>query len=389
MFRLYDGDGLPVGNEQRASGEALRCASPSLAVTGNGGFALSWCQYVGDVNVDGLVYTNGWDVFYRSFNADGGPRHSSRRLNSYTYGDQLFPRTAALGNDLFTVWNSLAQDGFREGVFGRFSNTSGALGSEHQVNTTFIGPQFYPTVASDGDKRFLAAWSGFMGGVESFDVFAQRFAQANPLEAPSPPYVLALSQSRLSVTWARMDGYPVAVYLLYKDGAAEPLRIEDNRATISGLAAGTEHSFRLGYELTDGRTSPLSVAVSGRTWGEDGNFDGLPDDWQALYWGDNPANWPAAHEDSDGDGASDLSEFLAGTDPTDSESALTVRVERDDGGWRLEWSATPGAIYQVQSSEESGVWATAGQPRLAVEGTDSVAIEPSSGMRLYRVLRLR
>ena len=32
--------------------------------------------------------------------------------------------------------------------------------------------------------------------------------------------------------------------------------------------------------------------ASGKTWGYDFNDDGLPDDWETLYWGSNPANWP-------------------------------------------------------------------------------------------------
>jgi len=58
--------------------------------------------------------------------------------------------------------------------------------------------------------------------------------------------------------------------------------------------------------MRDGRRPPTSAAATVRTWGEDANFDGLPDDWQARYWGSDPSKWPGANEDSDGDGVSNL-----------------------------------------------------------------------------------
>jgi hypothetical protein len=85
--------------------------------------------------------------------------------------------------------------------------------------------------------------------------------------------------------------------------------------------------------------SPVSAAATGVTWGTDDNFDGLPDDWQARFWTANVAAWPAANADSDGDGVSNLQEFLAGTNPMDASSVLKLSLSSSTQGWRLNWNA--------------------------------------------------
>jgi hypothetical protein len=201
--------------------------------------------------------------------------------------------------------------------------------------------------------------------------------------------VTALSQSRLSVTWPALDGLSVDHYELVMNANASPIIITNNQYTALQLVPGSTHSFQLAYQLTDGRKSPLSDAVSGTTWGEDLNADGLPDDWQARYWGSDPANWPAPSADSDEDGISNQKEFLAGTIPTDAASVLRVDLASSDSGWQLVWDTQPGLVYQVQVSTNVNVWENLGQARLAVGLTDAIGVDGSRGVNYYRVVRLR
>lgn len=54
--------------------------------------------------------------------------------------------------------------------------------------------------------------------------------------------------------------------------------------------------------------------------------DGLSDDWQVQYFGqNNPAAAPAA--DPDGDGQSNRFEWIAGLIPTDPSSSFKLRIE--------------------------------------------------------------
>ena len=146
---------------------------------------------------------------------------------------------------------------------------------------------------------------------------------------------------------------------------------------------------KIAYKLADGRISPVSDAAMAQTWGWDDNFDGLPDDWQRQYWGPNPSDWPEANEDSDGDGASNRMEFLAGTDPTDPDSILRMRLVPGPFGLVLEWNAVPGSLYRVEASSDLHTWKDVVGPMLAPSSTMSVVIQPKDQLGYYRVTRIR
>jgi hypothetical protein len=193
----------------------------------------------------------------------------------------------------------------------------------------------------------------------------------------------------LSVTWPLLEGLPVTAYEVYLDNAAAPVLVTSNSWTAINLAPGSTHTVTLAYRLADGRVSPASDATSGTTWGSDENFDGLPDDWQALYFGANMAAWPAANVDSDGDGVSNVQEFLAGTDPKDAASVLKTSIGASPQGYRLSWNARPGFLYQVQMASDLGVWSNLGAPRLAGTNIDSIPITGPVAGAFYRILRIR
>ena len=158
---------------------------------------------------------------------------------------------------------------------------------------------------------------------------------------------------------------------------------------MSGLAPGKGYFFYLAYRFTDGSRSPLSLAAKANTWGSDANFDGLPDTWQQIYWGFNPVVWASPNADSDGDGASNLNEFLTGTNPLDANSVLRTRLRFTPAGGRLSWNTEPGFIYQVQKSTHFSAWTNYGSPRFAAGTTDSVAVDALDRAEFYRVIRVR
>ena len=98
---------------------------------------------------------------------------------------------------------------------------------------------------------------------------------------------------------------------------------------MTGLAPNTTHYFQVDYVLTDGRRSPFSPATTNTTYGTL-TWGGVPYDWMVRYFGSDVSRWPSAAADSDGDGASTLYEFLAGTDPW-YEVVLSPELERELG----------------------------------------------------------
>jgi len=392
MGRIYSDAGVAVTPEFRISTADIVCANPGVAKLASGGFTAVWSQKP--------AVTNGstWDVYARTLNADGSPAGDAFQVNELPYGEQYAPNISSLGNNQLVVWTSLGQDGSGEGVFGRLLFTGVPSGSEFQINSTVRSKQIHPVVASDGTSRLLACWSGFVNATNGFDLFAQRYAAGQPLPTPSAPFVAALRSSQISVTWPPLTGYPLSCYEVYMDGAVppSPTAVVTNGTgwVKSGLLASSTHTFRLGYLFTGGVRSQLSDVTSGTTWGEDidgrgGVPDGLPDDWQAMYWGRKSDFWPGANEDSDHDGLSNYREFLAGTDPTDANSVLKMWFSRDRFGRRLNWSTQPGFVYQVQVSVDLSSWSDFGGPRFAPGSADASPITGSAGAEYYRVLRVR
>ena len=110
-----------------------------------------------------------------------------------------------------------------------------------------------------------------------------------------------------------------------------------------------------------------------------------------TYFGPNVLTWPKPADDSDGDGASNAQEFLAGTVPTDPNSVLQTQIITTSQGTRLSWNCKPGSIYQVQASStlEAGSWVNFGVPRFAAGTTDSILANGNASAGYYRVIRLR
>jgi hypothetical protein len=388
--RIFGSGREPLQNEFLVNSSTNICANPVVNPLPGGGFMIGWSQR----DIGNLA--GGWDVEVRPFDSTGKAVGTAVKVNTHVNGNHYAPQIASVGENHLVVWTSSGQDGSQEGIFGRFVASDASMASpEFQVNSYSGGQQNYPTVASDGASQFLASWSSFIGGQTSVDIFAQRFAYA-PL-IPAPPFVSALSPSRLSVTWPNAGTNAVTGYELYVDDSAQPILATGNMSVLSALAPASKHTVKLAYRFSDGTRSPLSLVATGVTWGSDENFDGLPDDWQSRYWGNNSSKWPDPNADSDGDGASNLREFLAGTDPADPKSVLSTKILSTPQGSFLTWNTQPGFIYQVQSAnrlplekkDEAQNWADVGSPRFASGADDSMPVERAGNSVYYRVKLVR
>lgn len=383
--RIFNALGTPATEEFLINSGTNVCANPTVAASNDGGFAAAWTE----MDLDSI--SNRWDVFARPFSATaiGGV---TRRINTYTIGDQVGPKLSSLGSDYFVVWTSVGQDGYREGIYAQGLRGDGTpVGEELRVNTTTISQQISPAVAADGVSRFMAVWSGFVGGGNSLDLFAQRYVNTNqPLNAPGAPIVNVLDTARLALTWPAVSGFTISNYEVYADGAATATSVTTNTFwTMSGLTAGSTHSFRLAYVLGDGRRSPLSPSATATTYLYPFTHGGIPYDWMFQMWGSETGSWPAATVDSDGDGISNLQEFLQGTDPKNASSALRYRLRSTGQGVFLDWNTQPGLMYQVQfSASAGGLWIDFGGPRFAAGTNDSLYVGGSNS-GFYRIGRVR
>jgi hypothetical protein len=373
------------------------CARPAIATASDGSYMVTWCEY------DMADPANSWDIFARSFtNSTGGPVIP---VNSYTSGDQYNPRISVVGGDYFILWTSLGQDGSREGVYGQFVHENGALvGNEFLVNTTTLGQQMEPAVASDGIGQFLAVWTSFTFGPSGFDLFAQRYENAGAVLAPMgapfvwAPFVISngVYQPQLVVTWPPVQGLAVSNYLVFVDGADSPIStVAGNEWTMTaadGLTTNSTHSFATEYVTAQGFASPISPSASGTTW-SGLNWGGIPYEWMAEFFGGyyngtyHTNFWPAANSPVAPGGPTLLQVFITGGNPFNSSTWLQTSWTRTSSGMFLNWNTQPGMTYQVQMTTNFKTWSNYGSPRFEAGTNDSLFV--GSGGGYYRVQLLQ
>ncbi|MDB6029248.1 MAG: phosphohydrolase [Verrucomicrobiales bacterium] len=78
----------------------------------------------------------------------------------------------------------------------------------------------------------------------------------------------------------------------------------------------------------------------------DTNTNGLPDAWETTYGITDP------NADADGDGQSNLAEYLANTNPTNGTSVLKIigATHQESGLFDLTWASIGGTRYRIQST---------------------------------------
>lgn len=129
---------------------------------------------------------------------------------------------------------------------------------------------------------------------------------------------------------------------------------------------------------------------------EDRDGDHLPDVWETANGlnADDPAD---GELDEDGDGHTNLQEYLAGTDPHDANSCLrlTDLAEVASNGWKMTFPAVAGHTYAVEACDEpdSGIWyrlveVPSSPTNWSVNWIDWRG-PTSNGARLYRVVTPR
>jgi hypothetical protein len=393
--RLYQSNGAAAGGEFLVDTGSNPCANPRVAAASDGSFMVAWSGR-------DMTGANGWDVYARPFSSTG-TGGTTVRLNTYLYGSQYAPQLCAIGLDYLAVWTSLGQDGSREGVYGQFVHSDGSLvGGEFRVNTTTVSQQMQPVVASDGVNQFLAVWTSYTGGPNSFDLFAQRYINADAvLQAMPAPFVYApftlsnnVYQPQLQVSWAPLAGISVSNYEVYVDGAGTPLAATASNSwtmtAANGLTTNATHSFQLDYVKTDGARSPLSPAATGTTWSGQ-SWGGIPYEWMQANFGQATNSWPAPNQlpsNSLSGSPTLLQLFLSGGLPYDPTTWLQQTLTQTSQGLFLTWNTQPGATYQVQVTTNLTSWSSVGSPRFAAGTTDSIYVG-GSAVGYYRVTLLR
>ena len=174
----------------------------------------------------------------------------------------------------------------------------------------------------------------------------------------------------------------------------------------TNLAATTATFATVGvYELQcvadDGdltTTNALFVTVRAPGSGGDSDGNGLADTWEVHFFGQLNAPNGGPNDDPDGDGLSNLYEYLTGTDPLDLNSGFHLKITRESGQTVVRFTAyaagnslTPGQRhFTLQGGTSAGgdlVWndLPGFTDILGADQTVAVSVPAGKPMQLYRV----
>ena len=123
----------------------------------------------------------------------------------------------------------------------------------------------------------------------------------------------------------------------------------------------------------------------------DTDADGLPNWWEDQS-GLSKTNAADATLDLDGDGASNLNEFLSGTKPNDAASVFRITALQPEGGeLRVTWTTVGGKSYVVQTNGDVSNGFTDSSPLIPAPGAGESVTNfvdsngTTNGPRYYRV----
>jgi hypothetical protein len=139
---------------------------------------------------------------------------------------------------------------------------------------------------------------------------------------------------------------------------------------------------------SDSRPEKATNDVSNLITRVDTDGNGIPDDWEQLYFGSATGADPNA--DSDGDGANNYAEFVAGTNPLDPTNHLApLSVTFDGTTVTLMFRTVPLKRYQLEYTNDlaSATWTSLGNIVAAGSNVLTVTDVPGPGLtqRFYHL----
>ncbi|MBT3296338.1 MAG: SUMF1/EgtB/PvdO family nonheme iron enzyme [Verrucomicrobia bacterium] len=344
-----------------------------------------------------------YDVFFRFVNDFYTPfgLYESVGGNATTFAEGFYEPTdmAYIGGGTFDMGLYLGQGGhsvtlddfgldYREVTVGDFQEFIAATsGTMPTAPPWGWGDTDLPMVnVTWNDAAAFAAWAGKRLPTEAEFEYAmrdgaadQRYPWGDTISASDANYLGAgIGQPTVA------ESYPNSSHGLYDiAGNVNEWCYDWYEALLSGPvdnpmgpASGTHKTTRSGswvnrdrqlrcssriYREPAVRYIDLGFRCAGEAMAYGQEFGGpAPTWWVLAHFGlevGGPGGKFVAENDSDGDGMEDGAEFVAGTDPTDRDSLLSIArltPSADGTGFVIEWSSAAGKLYTLESCSRLG-----------------------------------
>ncbi len=147
--------------------------------------------------------------------------------------------------------------------------------------------------------------------------------------------------------------------------------------------AGGSYYDVISARYSDGTNASPYAMMRIISYNKDSYSEGIPDAWRRSYFGSaNPSVGTRHHagEDADGDGYSNLQEFLFGSNPTNPVSNLRIT---SFGPAALQWQAKGYEVYELRSSTDLLTWTRAVSPIVPTNANGSADFSSRAGSRQF------
>jgi len=270
-----------------------------------------------------------------SARAQATPVGMELQVNSYTTASQSGASVVPDGaGGAFVVWQSAdAQDGDRNGVFGRRVGSNGMpAGDEFQVNTTTYLSQSRPDAASDAAGNFIVVWESSLQDGDNSAVVGQRFDSSGAVAGTEFIINTATAGNQFNAHVGRADDGRFVVIWVDSGGLDGDGRgVFARRYDAGGAPSGGQ--FQVNTYTTSGQDYPDAAMAP------DGSF--------VVVW----TTGSGAEQDGDGQGIIGQrfdslgdpigGEFVANSYTTGNQLNASVTAT-PDGGFAITWDASGG-----------------------------------------------
>ncbi|KAJ3451454.1 insulin-like growth factor binding proteinn-terminal [Anaeramoeba flamelloides] len=214
--RTIDSTGNPLSDETQLNIETSDIQELPIVVTiGNGYISPRFLTLWQSNNQDSW----GFGIYGRTWATDLKPLSNEVLINSATYNHQKYVDASVITLQkkarIFIVWNSMDQDGSKEGIFGKvIDHEFNIVKDEFKVNEETQEDQTEGRVTSlRGTERFIVTWSGNYGTeynnriyYKIYDTEGNVIISDKTIEVPTGksqdnPSISALGDYKFLITW--------------------------------------------------------------------------------------------------------------------------------------------------------------------------------------------